>query len=833
MKMKKHVGYGIAVCSLLLAGAAQAADNRVWVNHGGDQDWSNPDNWHNDTVPGAGDQALYSIAGIAPAIVSDSVPVFENIAWEAGGQIEVAAGGNLNLAGFGYFGYSTNHTASLLMSGGTATFAGRLLAGVAGTGTITVDSGTINANDRFLIAPYPGSSGAVVMNGGVINAATNFYTGRFGEGKLTVNSGTINANQGVKFGVATNSSGFVVMDGDGVMTVSSDLTVGESGFGSLSLRGNSILNANGEWTMVGRYAVEGSIGTMQVVGGSFNSTGHLYVGPEGAGNMDVLSGNVSIGRDLVGGFFEAGATANMTIRGGVVSADELRFDGLGSSALCLDGGQLISRSGILLAEDADTSICIGGGELVFLNSTHAAVEAQATNWNYGGGTMSLVDNGGGEIVVSGSRATGVLGNILWENLGGDQDWANPENWNSGYVPFGAESAFSILDGVAPAIISSAVPSVGRIILEGGGQLEIAAGGNLNVTSAHNGQCVIAYGAGTTGSLLMSGGTATIGGTFYTGLMGNGTLTVNSGTLNANGVTVIASAASSTSSAVMNGGVMNVANTFTVGDYGTGSLTLNAGSKLNVKGIWTMVGRRPGITGTMLVDGGDFNSSSLATSHLYIGAEGAGILTVNSGSVNLGGWLMGSKFDAGATADLVINGGVVSARSMDLSGLGAVTLDLNGGQLITRSGVLLEDADSTFYIGAGELVFMGSLYEDVLAQVSGSNWIFDEYPSVFERNGDIVVTSGSLKPATIVDWSLVSSDVMKLVVDTPAGAENYNVQSNVNLLVTAGWGNVPHSTNGLAPFVEANLAYSSAEGSNMVIYVQTDAASSEFFRIIGE
>jgi len=742
MKMKKHVGYGIAVCSLLLAGAAQAADNRVWVNHGGDQDWSNPDNWHNDTVPGAGDQALYSIAGIAPAIVSSSVPVFENIAWEAGGQIEVAAGGNLNLAGFGYFGYSTNHTAFLLMSGGTATFAGRLLAGVAGTGTITVDSGTINANDRFLIAPYPGSSGAVVMNGGVINAATNFYTGRFGEGKLTVNSGTINANQWVKFGVETNSSGFVVMDGDGVMTVSSDLTVGDYGFGSLSLRGNSILNANGEWTMVGRYAVEGSIGTMQVVGGSFNSTGHLYVGPEGAGNMDVLSGNVSIGRDLVGGFFEAGATANMTIRGGVVSADELRFDGLGSSALCLDGGQLISRSGILLAEDADTSICIGGGELVFLNSTHAAVEAQATNWNYGGGTMSVVDNGGGEIVVSGSRATGVLGNILWENLGGDQDWANPANWNSGYVPFGAESAFSILDGVAPAIISSAVPSVGRIILEGGGQLEIAAGGNLNVTSAHNGQCVIAYGAGTTGSLLMSGGTATIGGTFYTGLMGNGTLTVNSGTVNANGIAVIASAASSTGFAVMNGGVMNVAADFTVGDFGTGGLTLNGGT-LNANGGWTMVGRRPGVLGTLLVDGGDFNS----TGNLFIGAEGTGILTVNSGSVNLGGWLIGSKYNAGATADLVINGGVVSASSMDLSGLGAVTLDLNGGLLITRSGVLLEDADSTFYIGAGELRFDGSAYGDVLAQVSGSNFIYDDTMSVTD-NGTYISVTSIPEPATL-------------------------------------------------------------------------------------
>ena len=332
-------------------------------------------------------------------------------------------------------------------------------------------------------------------------------------------------------------------------------------------------------------------------------------------------------------------------------------------------------------------------------------------------------------------------NVKWNNSTGNQDWADGGNWDSGVVPGNAASAFLIDAAAAPAIINSAVPDVGRVLVENS-QFEVAAGGNLNVTSGFNGQGILAYGAGTTGSLLMSGGTATFAGSFYTGLMGNGTLTVNSGTVNANGIAVIASAASSTGFAVMNGGVMNVAADFTVGDFGTGGLTLNGGT-LNANGGWTMVGRRPGVLGTMLVDGGDFNS----TGNLFIGAEGTGILTVNSGSVNLGGWLIGSKYNAGATADLVINGGVVSASSMDLSGLGAVTLDLNGGLLITRSGVLLEDADSTFYIGAGELRFDGSAYGDVLAQVSGSNFIYDDTMSVTD-NGTYISVTSIPEPATL-------------------------------------------------------------------------------------
>ena len=84
---------------------------------------------------------------------------------------------------------------------------------------------------------------------------------------------------------------------------------------------------------------------------------------------------------------------------------------------------------------------------------------------------------------------------------------------------------------------------------------------------------------------------------------------------------------------------------------------------------------------------------------------------------------------------------------------------------------------------------------------------------------------------IISSELVSSNIVKIVVDTPSAVDRYWPEG-VSDLVTGSWTNVAHSDDGANDFVITNLAYSTEEGTNKVIYVEADVAA-EFFKIMGE
>lgn len=95
---------------------------------------------------------------------------------------------------------------------------------------------------------------------------------------------------------------------------------------------------------------------------------------------------------------------------------------------------------------------------------------------------------------------------------------------------------------------------------------------------------------------------------------------------------------------------------------------------------------------------------------------------------------------------------------------------------------------------------------------------------------------SIEPEPIFDpeilsWSVYSTGVMKMVVNAPSTASRYSLQATTDLAILP-FTHVAHSDNGVMPFVVTNLAYSTAEGTNEVIYVET-AGPKKFFKIIGE
>ncbi|MCF7817028.1 MAG: hypothetical protein K9M54_04035 [Kiritimatiellales bacterium] len=87
--------------------------------------------------------------------------------------------------------------------------------------------------------------------------------------------------------------------------------------------------------------------------------------------------------------------------------------------------------------------------------------------------------------------------------------------------------------------------------------------------------------------------------------------------------------------------------------------------------------------------------------------------------------------------------------------------------------------------------------------------------------------GVNEPATIISSAVVAGGLLKLEINAPTPALSY-LKSRSNL-VFGSWTNAPHSDNAVGPFVFSNLTYSTASGTNVLIYVQTDEPA-EFFGI---
>jgi hypothetical protein len=461
-------------------------------------------------------------------------------------------------------------------------------------------------------------------------------------------------------------------------------------------------------------------------------------------------------------------------------------------------------------------------------------------------------------------------------IGGIGDWEIAGNWNPVGVPpatnethilqngpaevvtvtaAGAQSARLVMENGADLIITNGadlaiagqallgndVSSVGSIIKLDGGDLSVGAEWALGVTggasleinsgtaNANGGWFMPGYLAGSTGNIVLNGGALNTSAStvFYVGFDGSGSLTNNGGTVTANNAVIAGQNAAGSGEIVVNSGTFTVAGTFAVGQSGTGSLTVNGGT-VNANGPWLIPGYLVGGTGDIAVNGGNLNVAG----PLHVGYQGDGSLTVTGGVVDVGADLtVGAD---GGTGDVVMNGGTVTAPNLSFGGTGTQTLDLNGGQLITTDG-FSQSANSTFYIGSGELIFEARTLEEVQGAIADGDgtWIFDDWPIIVSNELGVVVTSGPKPPtaaADIVSVTSLSNDVMQLEINTPSPTEYYYPESKLDL--TGGtWERIPHSDDGVNPFIIEDLNYSTTDGTNVFIYVET-TNSAEFIRILG-
>jgi len=204
----------------------------------------------------------------------------------------------------------------------------------AGSGTMSISSGTLKASTLYL-AYSAGSTGSLVMSGGSITVPTsgnlNTYVGYSGTGTFTQTGGAFGAvgnGGGLNVGYNSGTNGTYNLSGTGTMTFGS-LTIGLVGTGTMNLGAGGTATIGGT-VSIGGGESGGGHGTLTMTGGHFIANGGTtYVGDNAAGGRAVFSisggtldtAAITVGLRAAGGVFNVIGSA-ATINVGAYNANQ-------------------------------------------------------------------------------------------------------------------------------------------------------------------------------------------------------------------------------------------------------------------------------------------------------------------------------------------------------------------------------------------------------------------------------------------------------------------------------------------------------------------------------
>ena len=402
-----------------------------------------------------------------------------------GGQVLVTGSTSTFTAGSGSMG---DGEIEVTGAGSTLNIAGQTILGDAGVGNAAVDTNGQISTGPTTIGSQSGSNGSADMeSGGAWTVSGNLIVGDRGfgyvylrqNGTLTL-SGT--GNQ-IILGNSAGGVGVFNIFGNGQLNISSDIVIGQSGAGTLSLSSGAVYHSFGSITLGGAST---SGGTVDSDGGStFTVNGDLTAGVAGSGYVNVTNASTSTISGSMVLAQQAGSIGNVTV------------DGIGSTLSV--GGSLSVGGGISTA---------GGSSLVTLtNQGLLSVADTLTIW--GAGTVDVTGTG---IVNIGAGAAPSAGTVRVGGSGNLQD-------------YGHIAGNILVDGGAMDISANS-DSVGAITLASGaitGTTGVLTGTSYSVQSgsisANLGGSLSAMIKSTSGTVTLSGSNSFGGGT-----------TVNAGTL---------------------------------------------------------------------------------------------------------------------------------------------------------------------------------------------------------------------------------------------------------------------------------------------------------------
>jgi len=575
-------------------------------------------------------------------------------------------------------------TGSNAWTGGTTIMAGTLQLG---DGTITTGLLGDVANDATVIfnpAAAVGYAGAITGTGSLV---------KLGAGELTLTGRN-------EYGGGTVIRGgmLAVAAGGSISHSGANLTVGDSGAGTLLVSGGDVTNADG---IVGR----DNAGTATVTSGKWTNRGGLRVGADGAAGLLTISGS---GVVVVGGTLLKGGSGTIDLAsGGTLQIGAGGTSGALATDLTNNGAVVFNRSNDSsyagTIDGAGTLTKLGAGRLTFTGSN-----------DYGGGTTIR----GGTLDVAGG---GVIDHVAAGMVVGTAGLAGTLTLSGGRVTDAVGTVGS--HGVGTAVVSAGTwNNLGPLRVGWGAAGEAIGGsgtGSLSISGGvvMNTDASLGYAAGSVAAVEIGGGTwMNSGDLVIAGGGGSASLAVTGGSVTA-ASNRIGSGNVSSGTLTVGGGAFATSGTLSVGfDGGTGSLLLTGGTVTSATGF---VGSGNGSVGTAAVSGGLWSTSG----DLVVGYDGTGSLVVSgSGVVEVAGTLSRGNggtvaIDAGGTlvigtggatgslvTDITDNGLLVFNRASDSTHSNAIA---GTGAVATRGGGTLTFTGSSGYTG-GTLLEAGTL-----------------------------------------------------------------------------------------------------------------------------
>lgn len=519
-------------------------------------------------------------------------------------------------------------------------------------GSLEVRSGaTVRLDGASAPGEFSGINVAAAANGALTQNQVGSLTVTGSGSRIDVDGGIgfMNIGRGIgSTGTLTITNGGVIA-GSGTETGLVYTTVGQGGgSGTATIDGaGSMLRLNG------RNSTTNSDPTSNLAGGAFLSVGRGAAGVAGNGIFNVFNGGSLVIDTTPLALTNANGQTGMYVGAFNGSTGQMNVDGPGSSVLITAGTGMAPYIGI--GRDAATgSLSITGGGRVEVSSTHASVPNPGGT-GYLPGDVSLFDIG--------RRNDGGAAGI---NSGAVQVW-------------GAGSTLA-LTGNADALLI-----VGRG-QGGNGTLDVRAGGTVSGKALFVGQE-----AGSSGMLIVDGGTVILDGVLQGGPSGGGGAALSVGRGGGFGTAFLSNGSTVSISSTAPGAGLGAASSSLI-PGGSGLINVTGGSTVTVSGPDARVAIGTQATAALagngvlnILDAGSAVTAQGAGASVRIGgtANSWGFVTVGTGASLSATALIGVAHDGTASTlgrgTLAVNGSVTAAD-----------LIVGSNGLVTGSGTIHAD-----------------------------------------------------------------------------------------------------------------------------------------------
>ena len=392
---KITVADGITASAFINA-TGQSAAVGVEISNGGTYQWngsSSNTNTFTGVISGGG--TFTKISG--ETLIATGVHTHTGALNISAGILQIAQSGQL---GQGNFGGATAITSTLYYNSDAA----QELSGIVSGG------GTLRK----------GNSSTLTLSGA--NTLTGQTLVEQGTVRLTGSqTGASNTNKVVNVAtVAGQTAAYEVAGGNLSLTGTNSLIIGDLGTGTFTLTSGTVsLGSGGVW--VGD-AANTAVGTLNIQGGSFTSSGALVVATRGTGTVNVTGGSATFGSISLGHAAGTGQSATVNLGAVTVTTGSITGQAVATTRDLSINGTTIVAAGSTAAFLQDlTSAKVGSNGVTFDTNGFNITVAQALTENASSLGGGLTKTGAGTLTLSGinTYTGGTLissGTLLLNNL---------------------------------------------------------------------------------------------------------------------------------------------------------------------------------------------------------------------------------------------------------------------------------------------------------------------------------------------------------------------------------------------------------------------------------